>query len=524
MFKPVYLKNFRKGFATNSSSTHSLIYKNKEDMFEDLNIFGVNYFDRFTENIAASREAKIKYVFHAIWWNDELVKLLSAFYPEMKEYYSLAKEAGEHDGYDKFGMYSRGSFSNKDVLFSAEYLRHIIDCEDIVIIGGSDEMDFVYDTKRGHQEVPTADDIDEWFSKTGEHNNNPIKNGNYYVAYGNRWVTNDAPNNRYDTEDSGTRFRYCTNGKVRFMVEDGTPTPEYPELIDLRITNRCDHGCPFCFMNSDNKQPDADIKELETFINNLQIKTEFSIGGGNVLLYPHLEKLFKSLKEHGHIVNTTINVKDCDRIMNDEALKQLFIEYVDGIGVSVFDRADVEKYEEFREALKHEDSYGRTVHKYTVMHIVPEYLGFEKTKEVLSAAGYNEVLLLGYKETGRGKKCKHTVFTKDQLRKLIGERHLNLLVDTQFAKTYAEFIDETFDTEYTLTPNEGEYSLYIDGITMNAYKSSYETDKPYFVGDEFDKPWDKRNKERYSLKKAFENVRKDCGFEVFTAKHYWDEA
>lgn len=32
----VYLKNFRKGFATNSSSTHSIIYRNKDEMFKDL--------------------------------------------------------------------------------------------------------------------------------------------------------------------------------------------------------------------------------------------------------------------------------------------------------------------------------------------------------------------------------------------------------------------------------------------------------------------------------------------------------
>ena len=35
--KAVYLKNFRKGFATNSSSTHSLIYRNKGEVFDDLN-------------------------------------------------------------------------------------------------------------------------------------------------------------------------------------------------------------------------------------------------------------------------------------------------------------------------------------------------------------------------------------------------------------------------------------------------------------------------------------------------------
>lgn len=56
--RTVYLKNFRKGFATNSSSTHSVIYRNKEDLFKDLDIFELNYYDRFDNTIAASKEAK----------------------------------------------------------------------------------------------------------------------------------------------------------------------------------------------------------------------------------------------------------------------------------------------------------------------------------------------------------------------------------------------------------------------------------------------------------------------------------
>ena len=56
------IENFRKGLATNSSSTHSIIYKNKEDLFEDLNIFEEDYYGRCTETIAVSKKAKIKYI------------------------------------------------------------------------------------------------------------------------------------------------------------------------------------------------------------------------------------------------------------------------------------------------------------------------------------------------------------------------------------------------------------------------------------------------------------------------------
>ena len=69
--KIIYLKNFRKGYATNSSSTHSVIYKNKDEMFEDLNIFELNFYDRFDKTIAASNEAKIKYIDAHIIYKDK---------------------------------------------------------------------------------------------------------------------------------------------------------------------------------------------------------------------------------------------------------------------------------------------------------------------------------------------------------------------------------------------------------------------------------------------------------------------
>ena len=68
--------NRRSGLATNSSSTHSVIYKNKGDVFGDLNIFDERYYDRCTRTIAASREAKIRYIFGNCFRKTELVELL----------------------------------------------------------------------------------------------------------------------------------------------------------------------------------------------------------------------------------------------------------------------------------------------------------------------------------------------------------------------------------------------------------------------------------------------------------------
>ena len=176
------IRNRRNSLATNSSSTHSVVYKNKDQVFEDLGIFDNRYYDRCTETIAASREAKIRYIFANIFRCEELVKLMSMRYPEMKEYYPLVKdhydmycnedkiqelqEAHKDDpeyncfrAWDEleeyqFGEHCRGELYNeKELHLSYEYLCNIIDSPDIVIVGGSDEMEFVYDKTENCKEL-----------------------------------------------------------------------------------------------------------------------------------------------------------------------------------------------------------------------------------------------------------------------------------------------------------------------------------------------------------------------------------
>lgn len=533
MFKVIRIKNFRKGLATNSSSTHSIIYRNENDLFEDLNVFENDYFDRCLNNIAATREAKIKYIYHCIWHNEDLVRQMVVYYPEMKQWFGLAKAAYEDSENHEFGEHCRGEIVKNDgedgLVFSTKYLRHIIESPDLVIVGGSDEQDFVYDTIAGHEKAPMAGNVYDWGNLAGR-KNGITKNGNYYVAFGDTLEKHYGKNEESeDDEDEIDGFRYSSGSRLRFMTEDGDPIPEYPELIDLRITNKCDHGCKFCFMNSNMKEKNADIRELLSFINSLTVKTEFSIGGGNILLYPDLEKLFKTLNRKGHIVNTTINVADCDKIMKSKKIKKLFIDYVDGIGVSIFSVEDADKFDEFQEAFRGigdwRDESGRNV-KHIVMHLVPEYLGFEKTMEILDWQRKGEkhwanVLFLGYKENGRGSSCDHETFTKDQIQALFKDMY-SIAIDTSFAKKYGDYIKETFSTRFSLTENEGEYSMYVDGVTMNAYKSSYETEVPYYVGWEIGVDWKKKTKTHHDVKKAFANIRKDNGFPVYVEKHYWD--
>lgn len=492
--KTIYLKNFRKGFATNSSSTHSLIYRNKDEMFNDLNIFELNFYDRFDNTIAASREAKIKYIATDIFYNKKLFDLMCALYPEMKKYSELA-EKQRKGTYDEhiFGMYTRGRlyFSNSTELEATlDYLRNVIEDDDIIIVGGSDEQDFVYSTTENHEKVPEPDSIDIGVNK----GRSVVKNGNYWVGYG-------------------------YHGKIRFKTEKGDCIPSYPELCDIRITNKCNNGCKFCYMDSTMSGKHADIDVLKKIIDGLSTsyfdhyskRVEFAVGGGNILLYPHLEELFHYMKEKGHIINTTINAKDCEKVISDENLYRIFRYYVSGIGISVSEESDLDYLVKFREAFTGKD------YKHVMIHMIPEMLGVKKTRNLVSKLQdikYYSVLFLGYKTNGRGISQEYHNFTDDDLKTLFNEMYC-ISIDTTFAKKYYHWLKDNFETDYTLTLNEGEYSMYIDGVEEVAYKSSYQLDKPYSLkaGN-----YEDHRKNWFSPIEAFSNIRKDNGFKVYDEK------
>ena len=536
--KAFYLKNFRNGLATNSSSTHSVIYRNEGEMFNDLDVFELDYYGRCDSTIAATRGAKIKYVLAGIMYDDALVKALLPKYPEMKQYFGLIKKKmsacaeNEWNGDESFGMYCRGDLSTGNLEYDVEYLTEVIENPDIVIVGGSDEMDFVYDTIAGHDEVVMPDDYrtaNMDYASRRDKTSSIHRNGNYWVGFGSSHLHKVIKDDDYDSD--GYK-RNCTLGRVRFSSTNGPLVPKYPELIDLRITNKCNHGCPFCFMDSTNKEPHMDSSYINRVLNGCGPQTEFSIGGGNILLYPDLEYVLAKIKSEGHIVNVTINAKDCDAIVNDEKYREIFVKFVDGIGISVTSVEDLEEVKKVTSFYKDYDYFRKHPgyhSKYVTIHMIPEYLGVDKTIQIVKATKQKGLwipsLFLGYKENGRGAKCEHKVFTEQELDRLFKDTYYTIAIDTSFANTYYDYLDRTFAISKCITLNEGEYSLYVDGVNEVFYKSSYQLDKPYRLyewnDDEVNKnPFKKIAIEVENVREAFAKVREDNGLPVYNREEH----
>jgi hypothetical protein len=194
-------------------------------------------------------------------------------------------------------------------------------------------------------------------------------------------------------------WKEYTNGNLRVFinVEDGTKirttmddefSADFPESVDMKITNYCKMGCKMCHEKSTEKGEHADLSNMDgTFLRTMRPYTEIAIGGGAPTSHPQLEDLLKYLKEKKILANITVHEKELlenlGRIMA-WARKDL----VKGIGVSVHSEYDPRVFD-FAEDNRN-----------TVLHVIA---GLTPMKVIESYADCNmKLLILGYKNMGRG--------------------------------------------------------------------------------------------------------------------------
>ena len=160
---------------------------------------------------------------------------------------------------------------------------------------------------------------------------------------------------------------------------------EFPFSIDLSITSKCDKGCSFCYKscNQSGKNGDLNIP----FLNTLHKGTELAIGGGNPLEHPDLEQFLQNMNNRGVLASLTVNIDHF--IQNKEKLLKWHDKnLIKGLGISVRENDILsDKYNE----IPNED--------FIVLHTILGLIPIEALLKIID----RKVLLLGYKELGRGK-------------------------------------------------------------------------------------------------------------------------
>lgn len=286
-------------------------------------------------------------------------------------------------------------------------------------------------------------------------NNNWVhyKNGNYKVHL---------------NLDTGTKIRH--NSLDNFY-------PEFPESIDIKITNQCDMQCKYCHEDSKPNGKHGNILDVK-FIDSLHPYTELAIGGGNPLSHPDLIKFLEKCKDKNLIPSMTVNQKHF--IDNIDLIKDLIDKkLIYGLGVSITNVTD-----DLIKLLK--------ISSNIVCHVIAGIV----SKDILEKLAYNDlkILILGYKIFRRGQ----DYYTDDPKKVKENLNMLYELLPTMQDKSWFNVIsfdnlavrqldpkrllsEELYDKFYM--GDDGFCTMFVD-LVKNEFAQSSTSNKRYPISDD----------------------------------------
>lgn len=249
--------------------------------------------------------------------------------------------------------------------------------------------------------------------------------------------------------------------------------PDFPDSIDLKITNKCNLGCPYCHELSNPNGKSFDLEKTKEILSGLPFTgIEIAIGGGDILCCINdTVKLIEWCNEKFE-VRTTVNSKT----LNTDEYK-ILSDSIRTVGISV--DPNIKDIVSFCSSLEYIN------HEY-VFHLIVGINPVEQIKELLkNEYYYNRCLILGFKHFGRGKtynikESEIKEWSRELKEFLFCNRHLlfgkiigfdNLAIEQLEIK---DFILEN-DWENSYIGSEFSHSMYIDAVSQTFAPTSTST-------------------------------------------------
>ena len=178
--------------------------------------------------------------------------------------------------------------------------------------------------------------------------------------------------------------KILTDGTKIRETEADEFIPAFAENCDVKITDKCDGGCPFCYEGCTPNGRHGNILN-QKFLDTLHPYTEMAING-NDLTHPDLIPFLEKLREKKVIANMTVNqihFERCQDMIRDLVDRGLIF----GLGISLKNPT-----EEFIELVKQYPN--------AVIHTIN---GILSPSDVEMLSNHNlKMLILGYKQLRRG--------------------------------------------------------------------------------------------------------------------------
>ena len=453
------IHNIRMGLATNSSSTHSLIFMSPEryqktptDAYCD---FGWDFFT------AANKPSKENYLGYILKRNLEPIMgfqsaaiLLSSLFPSRGEdfSYELDRIGYGIDHQSMITLPSNWDGKGIDLEFFKALRDYILD-NPIAILGGNDNDDSAHPLAGAGVGVDLDLPMDYGYENTGLVARN---DGDHWVLF---------------NRNTGAKVRISFSSKTGAIADANKGAT--PELVDVKITDYCPFGCPFCYQGSTTEGVHADehrVHNLAYLLAEMKV-SEVAIGGGEPTLHPKFLDILKSFRYQNIIPNfTTKNLG----WLKDEKLSSQILETCGAFAYSVHDRKDVAQLNDLWEAKKKSNNK-LSNSKISVQYVLESggdlYGVLDEAKK-----HYIRVTLLGFKTTGFGKDFptvpENWIETVQKVQKENG--WLRLGVDTAIIQKYGNRIKKELSVrEELMTAEEGKFSMYIDAVSQRMAPSSY---------------------------------------------------
>lgn len=237
--------------------------------------------------------------------------------------------------------------------------------------------------------------------------------------------------------------------KIR-ETEGDSFIPDFPESMDISITDRCDNNCAFCYAGATEDGKHGDILGAK-FIDTLRPFTEVALNG-NDLSHPDLGGFLTKLKHRRIIASMTVNqvhfmeyLSTINYLVDNDLIK--------GLGISLVNPTD-----EFIKEVKNFPN--------AVIHIINGIVTMEQLEKLYD--NNLKVLILGYKTVGRGKgyyskeveQNKQIIY--DNIKKILN--HFDVISFDNLALKQLEFerilTKKQWDEFYM--GDDGQFTMYID--------------------------------------------------------------
>lgn len=250
---------------------------------------------------------------------------------------------------------------------------------------------------------------------------------------------------------------------------EGVAAPEFPESVDLKITDYCDAGCSYCHEQSTKKGKHAPLQSILDVVDGLPRGAEIAIGGGNPLAHPYLDTILNEFASRGLIPNMTVNavhIKEATPRLNDLRARGLLY----GLGIS------------YRAGMM-DDARG-AIDQNTIIHVIA---GVHSVREVMDLPKEWPLLVLGYKQYGFGVKYYQIRPVSSLVAKwrywigtFMRNRHVcfdNLALEQLNIR--ARLTEEQWNRLYM--GDDGRFTMYIDAV-REEFASSSTKDRIPFSG------------------------------------------